>query len=322
MQSNEPYIGSVRFFKNIIFLCCILGVLIPTGLALRWRSRAKTAEGLLAQNAVVLTGEEDEAASEAEAASAETEPEADSSDEQEPLSYQLLYPDFYAPTPLPDIEDAGKTIYLTFDDGPSDRTDEVLKILDEKGVKATFFVIGREDETSIQRIKKAAAAGHTIGMHSYSHDYEKIYTSVEDFLDDFYKLFVILRDEAGVTPTVFRFPGGSLNNYNQGVYKEIIAEMLRRGFRYYDWNLSAEDAAKKSPSASTIVEGITSYSAQKKHGVVLMRPPSSASKRPLRQATPSGCTATATTTKRSIPQWRISSMTSISCSSSSGMRQA
>ena len=107
-------------------------------------------------------------------------------------------------------------------------------------------------------------------MHSYSHDYEKIYTSVEDFLDDFYKLFVILRDEAGVTPTVFRFPGGSLNNYNQGVYKEIIAEMLRRGFRYYDWNLSAEDAAKKSPSASTIVEGITSYSAQKKHGVVLM----------------------------------------------------
>ena len=66
-------------------------MLIPTGLALRWRSRAKTAESLLAQNAVVLTGEEDEAASEAEAASAETEPEADSSDEQEPLSYQLLY---------------------------------------------------------------------------------------------------------------------------------------------------------------------------------------------------------------------------------------
>lgn len=271
MESKEPYIGSVRFFKNIIFLCCILGVLIPTGLALRWRGRAKTAEGLLAQNTIVLTGEEDTAASEAEAASEEAEPEADSLDAQEPLSYQLLYPDFYAPTPLPDIEDnEEKTIYLTFDDGPSDNTDQVLKILDEKGVKATFFVIGREDETSIQRIKKAAAAGHTIGMHSYSHDYEKIYTSVEDFLADFYKLFVILRDEAGVTPTVFRFPGGSLNNYNQGVYKEIVAEMLRRGFRYYDWNLSAEDAAKKSPSASTIVEGITTYSAQKKHGVVLM----------------------------------------------------
>lgn len=175
------------------------------------------------------------------------------------------------PTPLPDIEDAGKTIYLTFDDGPSDRTDEVLKILDEKGVKATFFVIGREEmRPPSSASKRPLRQATSIGMHSYSHDYEKIYTSVEDFLDDFYKLFVILRDEAGVTPTVFRFPGGSLNNYNQGVYKEIIAEMLRRGFRYYDWNLSAEDAAKKSPSASTIVEGITSYSAQKKHGVVLM----------------------------------------------------
>ena len=208
--------------------------------------RAKTAESLLAQNAVVLTGEEDEAASEAEAASAETEPEADSSDEQEPLSYQMLYPDFYAPTPLPDIEDAGKTIYLTFDDGPSDRTDEVLKILDEKGVKATFFVIGREDETSIQRIKKTAAAGHTIGMHSYSHDYEKIYTSVEDFLDDFYKLFVILRDEAGVTPRCSA-SRAQPQQLQSGVYKEIIAEMLRRGFPLLRLDLSAEDAAKSRP---------------------------------------------------------------------------
>ncbi len=82
-------------------------------------------------------------------------------------------------------------------------------------------------------------------MHSYSHDYEKIYTSVEDFLDDFYKLFVILRDEAGVTPTVFRFPGGSLNNYNQGVYRYHRGDAFRRGFRYYDWNLSAEDAGQK-----------------------------------------------------------------------------
>lgn len=270
MESKEPYIGSVRFFKNIIFLCCILGVLIPTGLALRWRGQAKAAESLLAQGRAIALEDEDAVASEAEAASEETEPEADSLDDQEALSYQLLYPDFYAPTPLPEIEDKGKTIYLTFDDGPSDRTDEVLRILDEKGVKATFFVIGREDDLSIQRIKKAAAAGHTIGMHSYSHDYDKIYTSVEDFLADFYQLFTLLRDKAGVTPTVFRFPGGSLNNYNQGVYKEIVAEMLRRGFRYYDWNLSAEDAAKKSPSARTIVEGITSYSAEKKHGVVLM----------------------------------------------------
>lgn len=272
MESKEPYIGSVRFFKNMIFLCCVLGVVIPSCLAVHWHNKAKSAETLLEEGAIVITdSDQDDEASADAVSEKEAASDPDSEEVQEALSYQLLYPDFYAPTPLPDVRDNDKkTIYLTFDDGPSENTDEVLKILDEKGVKATFFVIGRTDEAAIRRIKKAAAAGHTIGMHSYSHDYDKIYTSVEDFLADFYQLFTFLRDEVGVTPTVFRFPGGSLNNYNQGVYKEIIAEMLRRGFRYYDWNLSAEDAAKKSPSAQTIVKGITDYSAEKKHGVVLM----------------------------------------------------
>ncbi len=91
--------GASDFSKTSFFYVCILGVLIPTGLALRWHSRAKTAESLLAQNAVVLTDEEDEAASEAEAASEEAEPEADSLDGQEPLSYQMLYPDLNAHPP-------------------------------------------------------------------------------------------------------------------------------------------------------------------------------------------------------------------------------
>lgn len=272
MEKKEPYIGSVRFFKNIIFLCCVLGIVIPSALAVHWHRRAKAVESLLAQGTMAAAADED---TDAVIMQAETgtneETETDDADEQEGLDYQLLYPDFYAPTPLPDIEDSGKkTAYLTFDDGPSDRTDEVLKILDEKNVKATFFVVGHEDERSVLRIKKAAAAGHTIGMHSYSHDYDKLYTSVEDFLTDFYQLFTFLRDEAGVTPTVFRFPGGSLNNYDQGIYQEIIAEMLRRGFRYYDWNLSAEDATSRAPSAATIIKGITSYSAGKTHGIILM----------------------------------------------------
>ncbi len=200
-------------------------MLIPTGLALRWRSRAKTAESLLAQNAIVLTSEEDEAASEAEAASAETEPEADSSDEQEPLSYQSVHwirrlhpPAGHRGRRQDHLPHLRRRPLRPHRRGAED--------LGREGGQGHLLRHWPEDETSIQRIKKAAAAGHTIGMHSYSHDYEKIYTSVEDFLDDFYKLFVILRDEAGVTSTVFRFPGGSLNNYNQGVYKEIIAEMF------------------------------------------------------------------------------------------------
>lgn len=270
-EKKESYFGSVQFFKNMILLFCVLGVLIPSTLAIHWYRKAKKSEH--AQTSVVTEKKDDETSSETADSkeSGETE-EADSSpaSQQEAIDYQLLYPDFYASTPLPEFEESSKTMYLTFDDGPSDRTDEILKILDEKNVKATFFVVGHDDEQSIERIKKAAAAGHAIGMHSYSHDYATIYNSVEDFLADFYKLFTFLRDEVGVTPTIFRFPGGSLNNYNQGIYKEIIAEMLRRGFRYYDWNLSAEDATSKSLSAETILNGITKYSAGKNHGIVLM----------------------------------------------------
>lgn len=119
-------------------------------------------------------------------------------------------------------------------------------------------------------MKQIVAEGHTLGMHSYTHDYYTIYDSVEAFLEDYYQLFCLIREEVGVTPTVFRFPGGSINGYNQGLYQEIIAEMLRRGFVYYDWNLSAEDAFHVSPSAEDILNNILDSSNGRTRGIVLM----------------------------------------------------
>ncbi len=268
MDDKEPYIGSVKFFKNMILLACIIAVIIPTVFAIFWHSRAvknsKAEQSAKAELQAYV--DEQEQLAESEAAE-EAEAEKESPDA---IDYQELYPDFYVSTPLPEVETPEKVAYLTFDDGPSDNTDTILEILDEENIKATFFVVGRTSETDIARMKKIAAAGHTIGMHSYSHDYATVYSSVEDFLADFYKLFTFLRDEVGVTPEIFRFPGGSLNNYDQGVYEEIIAEMLRRGFRYYDWNLSAQDAASPTPSAQTILDGILGSSANKKYGVILM----------------------------------------------------
>ena len=119
-------------------------------------------------------------------------------------------------------------------------------------------------------MKEIVAEGHTLGMHSYSHQYQKIYASVEAFLEDYYQLFTLIRDQVGVTPTVFRFPGGSLNGYNPGVYEEIIAEMLRRGFVYYDWNLSAQDAAGVSPSEEEILRSVVDAAAGRSRAIVLM----------------------------------------------------
>lgn len=187
-----------------------------------------------------------------------------------PMDYQQLYPDFYGTLPEQTGLPQQKTIYLTFDDGPSDRTDEILEILKRQDVKATFFVVGRSDEVSKRRMKAIVEQGHTLAMHTYSHDYKKIYSSVEAYLEDMYQLFCLIRDTTGKQPTIFRFPGGSINAYNYNIYQEIIAEMLRRGFVPYDWNVSSGDAAQKSVTAATITNNIVSYGKRTHRGIVLM----------------------------------------------------
>ena len=166
--------------------------------------------------------------------------------------YTQLYPDFYAPEWTGATVSGGKVCCLTFDDGPSQNTDRVLAILDRYEIKGTFFVVGSSGAASQQRMRDIVAAGHTLAMHSWSHDYKKVYASVEAFLDEFYRLYQYIYEVTGVYPSVYRFPGGSINGYNRGVYQEIIAEMTRRGFVYYDWNASAQDATVRSRPAADI----------------------------------------------------------------------
>ena len=162
--------------------------------------------------------------------------------EGEVPGYAALFPDFYAPPWEGEAVDGGNVCCLTFDDGPSSNTDRILEILDRYGIKATFFVVGKTGQADQERMRQIVAAGHTIAMHSWSHDYKKVYASVEAFLEDFNQLYQWIYEVTGVYPQVFRFPGGSINGYDRGVYQEIIAEMTRRGFVYFDWNASAQDA--------------------------------------------------------------------------------
>ena len=156
--------------------------------------------------------------------------------------YTTLFPDLYAPEWTGERVTGGRVCCLTFDDGPSPNTDRVLDILDRYGIKATFFVVGRTGAADQERMRRIVASGHTIAMHSWSHDYNKVYASVEDFLGEFDQLYHWIYQVTGVYPSVFRFPGGSINSYDRGLYQEIIAEMTRRGFVYFDWNASAQDA--------------------------------------------------------------------------------
>lgn len=269
------YIGSVRFYKNLILLAVLVAIAIPTGLAAHWRGQLTGAQAVLASNDQSVTpsaSPEDLSLIQP----GETLPSADSPLNSTPpvspeaLAYQALYPDFYAPDAPAADRSTPKTIYLTFDDGLSDRTDEILNILDQQGVKATFFVVGHTDERSLQRMRDIVDAGHSLGMHSYSHDYKKIYASVEAYLDDMYRLFTLLRDTTGETPSVFRFPGGSINAYNSGLYQELLAEMLRRGFVPCDWNLSSGDATGGSITKAQILTNVVENAKNVNRGFVLM----------------------------------------------------
>lgn len=137
-----------------------------------------------------------------------------------------------------------KIVYLTFDDGPSDRTAEILDLLDEYSIKATFFILYNDSDKARDIILRAYNEGHTIGVHSTSHSYKEIYKSVDSYLSDFEICFEFIQDITGEAPSLFRFPGGSVNSYNKKVRKDIADELLRRGFTYFDWNVSGEDATK------------------------------------------------------------------------------
>lgn len=179
------------------------------------------------------------------------------------IPYQLKYDDLYVERKIKNkSKNDEKIVYLTFDDGPSQRTLEILDTLDKYNIKATFFVTNQDNKTSLKIYKEIVNRGHTIGIHSYSHVYTKIYNSVEDYLDDFYKMFNRIYEITGVKPDLYRFPGGSINAYNLGIYQEIIAEMSRRGFTYHDWNVISGDTLKgatKDSVVNSIIKGVKNY---------------------------------------------------------------
>lgn len=135
-----------------------------------------------------------------------------------------------------------KVCYLTFDDGPSDNTNEILDILKENNIKATFFIVGWCVDGREDILKRIADEGHTIGIHTYSHDYEEIYASVDAYTNDFEKAYNVIYDTCGVKPWLFRYPGGSYNNFNKDNADKIISEMDNRGFTYFDWSCATSDA--------------------------------------------------------------------------------
>lgn len=165
-----------------------------------------------------------------------------------------------------------KTCYLTFDDGPSDNTLKILKILDKYDAKATFFVIGTNSK--LEYLPKIKAAGHAIGLHSNTHDYSKIYKSRTNFFDDINKLSAKIEAKIGEKTMLLRFPGGSNNTvskkYKKGIMTDLTTQVQIKGYAYFDWNVDSGDASGNNVPASRITKNVLKQAKNKNSICVLM----------------------------------------------------
>ena len=150
-----------------------------------------------------------------------------------------------------------KTVYLTFDDGPSANTEKVLDVLDRYGAKATFFVTGHEPDYR-PMIKEAYERGNSVGMHTFTHDYAQVYASEDAYFSDLDQVAEVVKEQIGYVPFLVRFPGGASNtisrNYCQGIMTALSKDVPARGYQFYDWNVSSADASGNNVPVDTIVQ--------------------------------------------------------------------
>ena len=166
------------------------------------------------------------------------------------------YPDLYSSANFEYMPVTEKTVYLTFDDGPSANTEEILEVLREEDVKATFFVCAQQDtERDVPAIlQKIVEEGHQLGLHTYTHDYS-IYRSMDAYLEDLNKINSYIEEHTGQRPQILRFPGGSCTgNCPVDVMQNIVDEVTRRGYVYYDWNVVSGDDSTYVQDADFLAE--------------------------------------------------------------------
>lgn len=164
-------------------------------------------------------------------------------------------------------------VYLTFDDGPStSTTPHILDILKEKGVKATFFVLDYGQNTE-HLIKRIVEEGHSIAIHGGSHDYAVVYSSADSYLNGLDYMKEKIKNTTGIETRTIRFPGGSSNTvsrkYCEGVMSTLVRETLKRGYRYFDWNVASGDSGGVKTQEG-VYNNVTAGLKKDRSNVVLM----------------------------------------------------
>lgn len=262
MEESATRRKRINRLKKMILGGVMMAVLIPVTASIILSVRVHQLSGRIRQQEAVIQELEDENKNLAGAFFAETIEESEREALQEEQDTE---------TPAAGEEEENrKKIYLTFDDGPSSNTDEILDILKAYDVKATFFVVGKTDEASRKAYRRIVEEGHTLGMHSYSHSYADIYASEEDFQTDMKKLQEYLYELTGVWSRFYRFPGGSSNTVSNIDMQKLADWLTDQGVTYFDWNVASGDAVSRELPAETLLANCLAGIRNQQSCVVLM----------------------------------------------------
>lgn len=174
---------------------------------------------------------------------------------------------------LNEDESDKKYAYLTFDDGPSQNTIKILDFLKLNNISATFFVTKKTDYEEVY--KRIVDEGHTLALHTTTHDYAQVYRSVDSFFEDLMTVSDYVKSLTGVESKIIRFPGGSNNTVSNryggvGLMDKIISQVKEKGYIYYDWNVDSTDASRARQDKNVIVDSVLSQAKYQKEANILM----------------------------------------------------
>ena len=242
--------------KKIIISVLIVGLMLPILCCIYLLCRLHTINGVL-ENLEQRLEELDARDQELQTVLQQLSAEESAAQEERPVE---SLPETDAVSD-PSEKDTGQEVihkvYLTFDDGPSIYTNDILDILDKYHVKATFFVVGKEGTDAQEALQRIVEEGHTLGMHSYSHKYKELYQSRDSFTTDFEQIRDYIYQATGVESLYYRFPGGSSNTVSEIDMHEFIDYLDSQGVEYYDWNVSSGDGGSRKLSTDTLLKNCT-----------------------------------------------------------------
>ena len=278
MEERNARKNRIRFLKKIIIFVLVMAILIPTVLSVILgvqlhivkKELKKLQEQAVEAAAMDQTEAPEEIEKGADAESGEGIDQYTADGVNVSKRDNAKQPDGETAEGFAVDDEGVRRVYLTFDDGPSSNTNRILDILAEYDVKATFFVVGKEEEEYRALYQRIVEEGHTLAMHSYSHKYDEIYESVDSYAEDLSKLQEFLYDTTGVWCRYCRFPGGSSNTVSRVDMHELIAYLNAQDITYFDWNISSGDATNSYISTDDILRNCMSSLPKYHTGIILM----------------------------------------------------